>query len=325
MSFDNSLQLARQFIQTALSHLPEPAQHALQTPLAQKTITGLVALGLLRQINSSLSHWSLNNWQRALPWKGDKELVLITGGSSGIGKQIVEDLSKAGVRVVILDIQDPSFKLPSNVTFYKTDITNSAAIKTVADQIRANQGEPTVIVNNAGVGYDGTILDEPEAKIRLTFEVNTMAHFWTVREFLPNMIKNNHGHIITVASMASFVSLGEMADYSCSKASALAFHEVLNQELRHCIIHPLWVRTPMIQQLSDAGKDFKQPIMTPELVSNAVVKQILTQSSGQVILPAMNSSYSLVRAFPSWMQEGVRGIGSGILKHMRNAQPDAHL
>lgn len=124
-------------------------------------------------------------------------------------------------------------KTARNVHFFKADITKSESIKAVAEQIRARLGDPTVLVNNAGVGHDGTILEEPEAKIRQTFEVNTISHFLMVREFLPSMIRKNHGHVITIASMASFVALGEMVDYCCSKASALAFHEGLTQELRH--------------------------------------------------------------------------------------------
>jgi short-subunit dehydrogenase len=218
----------------------------------------------------------------------------------------------------------------------------------VAAQIRADHGDPTVLVNNAGVGHDGTILEEPEAKIRQTFEVNIMSHFWMVREFLPSMVKNNHGHVITVASMASFVALGEMADYCASKAGALAFHESLTQELRlwynapkvrtryvswrlayngrneanmsDSVIHPLWVRTPMIQQLTDAGKHFKQPVLTPQKVSAGVVKQILTQSSGQVILPEYYHAASLVRAFPTWIQEHVRKVASMDLRRLRECQ-----
>lgn len=220
-----------------------------------------------------------------------------------------------------------------------------------------------MLVNNAGVGYDGTILDEPEELIRRTFNVNVISHFLTVKEFLPDMIKNNHGHIITVASMASFVAVGEMADYSCSKAAALAFHESLTQELRYwykahkvrtrygclsvlllrleephfifsflrepeltaarcSIIHPLWVRTPMTQQLSEAGKKFKQPIMTPEVVSKAIVKQIVSQTGGQVIIPPKLSFYSIIRALPTWMQEAARGKGSRDLKEVRDWQTE---
>lgn len=110
----------------------------------------------------------------------------------------------------------------------------------MAETIRAKHGHPTVIINNAGVSYGGTILEESEVDIRQTFEVNVLSHFWMVREFLPNMMKENHGHIITMASMGSFISLGEMADYCASKAGVLAFHESLIQELR------LWYNAPKL-------------------------------------------------------------------------------
>lgn len=120
-----------------------------------------------------------------------------------------------------------------NVFFYKTDVTSRPAVKESASQIKRDHGIATILINNAGVANPGTVLDEPEEKIRLTMEVNTLAHFWTVKEFLPGMIQKDHGHIVTVASLASFVSFGEITDYSCSKASALAFHEGLSQEIRH--------------------------------------------------------------------------------------------
>jgi short-subunit dehydrogenase len=108
-------------------------------------------------------------------------------------------------------------------------------------RIRADHGDPTVLINNAGVGKEGSILDKPESVIRAVFEVNTISHYWTVREFLPAMLKRNHGHVITIASAGSFVGLGEMTDYSCSKASALAFHEGLTQEIR------LWYKAKKVR------------------------------------------------------------------------------
>lgn len=225
--------LVQQYSQTALAHLPAPAQQLVQNPIAQKAAGALLGLGVLRTINNTLTQWTLNNWTCNEPWSNARELVLLTGGCGGIGKQAMEDLARRGVRVVILDIVEPNFKLPANVSFYLADITNSKSIAEVAKKIRADHGDPTVLVNNAGVGNDGTILQESEAKIRQSFEVNTISHFLTVREFLPAMVRANHGHVITIASMASFVALAEMADYCCSKASALAFHETLRQELTY--------------------------------------------------------------------------------------------
>lgn len=76
----------------------------------------------------------------------------------------------------------------------------------------------------------------------------------------------------------------------------------------------------MIKQLTDAGKQFRQPVLTPEMVSTAVVKQILTQRSGQVILPSRLTFISLLRAFPSWLQDATRNAGSKNLKRLREWQ-----
>lgn len=228
----SSLHLIRQYAQSALARVPDPAQQILRNPLTQKALAVVLALSVLRAINKSLTQWSQNNWRRNERWNASRELVLLTGGCSGIGKQVMEDLARTGVRVIILDINVPDFALPANVSFYRADITSSAHVAEVAKTVRSDHGDPTVLINNAGVGHDGTILEEPEAKIRQTFEVNTLSHWWTVREFLPAMIRANHGHVVTIASMASFVALGEMADYCGSKASALAFHESLRQELK---------------------------------------------------------------------------------------------
>ena len=236
-----AVNIIQQYTQTALARLPGPALQLLQNPIAQKAGAAVLALGVLRSINNSLTQWTMNNWTSNERWQPSRELILLTGGSSGIGKQVMEDLARTGVRVIILDINEPDFKLPANVYFYRVDITSSANIAEVAKAIRSDHGDPTVLINNAGVGYDGTILDEPEAKIRQTFEVNTVSHFLMVREFLPAMVRANHGHVVTIASMASFVALGEMADYCCSKASALAFHESLRQELRY------WYNAPKVR------------------------------------------------------------------------------
>jgi all-trans-retinol dehydrogenase (NAD+) len=102
----------------------------------------------------------------------------------------------------------------------------------VAETIRKEHGEPTVLINNAGTGTNKTILDETEAELRRVFDVNTISHFLLAKEFVPAMAKRNHGHIVTVASMASFMVHAQNVDYTCTKASCLAFHEGLAQELK---------------------------------------------------------------------------------------------
>lgn len=168
----------------------------------------------------------------------NNELVLITGGCGGIGGQIVEDLARRKARVLVLDIQEPRTETAEGVHFYKVDVNSPQAISEIAKSIRETHGDPTVLINNAGVFCQSTIIEIPEERLRQTFDVNVLSQFFIVKEFLPAMIRRNEGHIITMASIASFVAVGEMVDYCCSKASALAFHEGLTQELKHFYAAP---------------------------------------------------------------------------------------
>ncbi|KAF7557593.1 hypothetical protein G7Z17_g518 [Cylindrodendrum hubeiense] len=257
-------------------------------------------------------------------WDWTKEIVLITGGSSGMGKAMVEVFAKKNIKVVIFDLSPPQNPLPPSVSFYQVDVTSPKAIHEASEKIRHQVGNPTVLINNAGVSSGISILDSSEVQIRRTFEVNNMAHFWMIQEFLPAMIKANHGHIVTMASIASFVVIAGNVDYSCSKAGALAFHEGLRQELKHrysarkirtSVVHPCWVRTPMNAHLVDSP-GFKEHVIEPDVVANVVVEQILQGRSGQIILPKWQSITSGIRMLPHWMQESIRDSQAGILANM---------
>jgi short-subunit dehydrogenase len=154
-----------------------------------------------------------------------------------------------------------------------------------------------------------------------------------VKEFVPSMIEKNHGHIITTASMASYVALGGMTDYACTKASALAFHEGLGQELKYyhkapkvrtTSVHPSWTRTPMVTPLLASktnGSKFAPALMEVETVTDAIVAQIISGKSGQLILPPTVTPHTLIRGSPSWMQETLRNLGSKLIK---SAAPEGY-
>ena len=76
------------------------------------------------------------------------------------------------------------------------------------------------------------ILNQTDDQLRRIFNVNTLAHFRIIKEFLPDIAKANHGHVVTVASMYSYLTGARNVDYACTKASALAFHQGLGQELK---------------------------------------------------------------------------------------------
>jgi hypothetical protein len=99
-----------QWLQPIVEQLPPSIQDVVLHPLAPKALLVLLAFAFLRQTNRILTNWSMNNGERDR-FDHERELVLLTGGCSGIGKQMVLDLAKANVRVVILDIQEPTFTL----------------------------------------------------------------------------------------------------------------------------------------------------------------------------------------------------------------------
>lgn len=192
----------------------------------------LCTAGVLYICGKTCSKAILNNCTSD-KWDWSREVVLITGGCSGIGEQIARKFAERGVKVVVLDLMPPKTVMPAYVHFYKCDITSTEAIHGTAQHIREDIGSPTILINNAGVGTAKDLLEESDEEIERTFHVNSLAHFWIVREFLPEIVQHNHGHIITVASMASFMSIASNVSYSCTKAAALSFHEGLAQELRH--------------------------------------------------------------------------------------------
>ena len=111
LSSNHLVQLCLEKAQSLFSLLPPNVQDYLSRPLVRKAVAIVVALQLLRGVNRYLSQQAQNNWVRARPWNSSRELVLLTGGSSGIGKQIMLDLSKLNVRTIIVDVKEPDFRL----------------------------------------------------------------------------------------------------------------------------------------------------------------------------------------------------------------------
>ncbi|KAK2682111.1 Short-chain dehydrogenase/reductase SDR [Fusarium oxysporum f. sp. vasinfectum] len=271
---------------------------------ARITLGTLGALGIILTLNQLLNRVALHNslWNSSWNWR--REIVLVTGGSSGLGDLVVSKLAKKSIKVVNMDVGSPE------------------EVQRVAKLIREDVGEPTVLVNNAGTGTMKTILQGTEEETRRTFGVNILALFSLARAFIPSMIERNHGHVITIASMTSFITIPSNVDYSCTKAAALAFHEGLAQELKHrysatnvktSIIHPTFVRTPLLEEHLQKGP-FKDQLLDPNMVTDAIVAQILRGKSGQVFLPSFHSFISGIRGFPIWLQELLRSSRADVLR-----------
>ncbi|KAI0148712.1 NAD(P)-binding protein [Xylariaceae sp. FL1272] len=326
------------------SYAPEHTRHALAKAISDwpllRTIQGAVNIkilrvlfvfSLLRQLNRVLNTMAANSWRVTATkdiWNWPDEIAVVTGGSSGIGKIIVERLAALGVRVAVLDVQEMPKEMRTNdrVRFFECDVTVSRSVTAAAEAVRREFGHPTILVNNAGVAKPLPILDMPYELLQKTFGVNTMAHWLTVQQFLPHMIQMNKGHVVTVASIASFVALPVAADYSASKAAALAFHEALTSEIKHfykapnvltTVVHPHFVRTPLIKDFGDFLESVGTPMLTSEQVADPIIAQLKSCRGGQVFTPNHTSVVSGIRGWPTWAQEMLRDAlaraGSGLV------------
>lgn len=287
----------------------------------------LFYLALIRYLSKKLSDRVTNGWtDDRYNWR--QEIAVVTGGAGGIGGHVVKLLAERDMHVVVLDIQPMTYDAGLKVHYFKCDITSAANLAEVAKEIRAKVGEPTILVNNAGVARGKTILETTEKDLRFTFDVNTFAHYNTVKEFLPSMINKNHGMIVTVASYAAWLAVPSMVDYAMSKAAANAFHEGLSAELktrydaprvRTIVVNQGYTKTPLFDGYTN-DSPFLVPTLEPESVADAICRQIFTGRSGQVIAPTFGKFLQLMQALPHWYSYGTRAKGQNIMSKWQGRQ-----
>ncbi|GFT12711.1 hypothetical protein NPIL_598441 [Nephila pilipes] len=221
--------------------------------------------------------------------------ILISGAGSGIGRQLAIELSKHAVCIVMLDLNKSSLieteKLldPSSTTFlYECDVSNRKRVYEVAKIIKEEVGKIDILVNNAGIVSGKGLLNIPDEKIVKTVEVNSLAHFWTCKAFLPGMIQSNKGHIVSIASLAGISGLPNLTDYCASKFAAVGFMESLKLELDAQKLDGIKLTTVCPSLISTGLFEGTKPpltvLMTPEYVAGEIMKAILEETNF-VMLP----------------------------------------
>jgi len=240
------------------------------------------------------------------------DVVLITGGGSGIGRLIAQKLARLGAVIVTVDVNTQGNNETVNSIVeagykahgYTCDLTKKTQIDDVSAKIKAEVGDVSILINNAGVVNGKSLLELTEAQIHRTFDVNVMAHFWTIRNFLPDMIARKKGHIVTVASLAGHGGTNKLVDYCASKFANVGFDESLRTELyvqglqdhiQTTCICPYYITTGMFQGVSSKII----PLLKPDFVAEEVVNAILINKQ-MVLLPWWSVLLALLKyTFPS--------------------------
>ena len=210
------------------------------------------------------------------------KVVLITGAAMGMGKLLTEKFCKDGARVIMVDMNKEELKASRDqfveqgfeVYEYVCDVSDPKQIAALATWAKKEVGPVQVLVNNAGVAFRGTLIDQDVEQISKIFDVNVKGVAWMMKAFLPDMIEANEGHILNLASASGFIGVPGAAAYASSKWAVIGLSESVRYEIRNMhknikftIVCPSYVSTGMFEGVRPPrGTGF----LSPKRIVNAM-------------------------------------------------------
>ena len=159
------------------------------------------------------------------------KVVLITGGSSGIGKSIGEYLQQKKYKVYGTS-RTPSNYPDSKIKLVALDVKSTSSIKAAIQEVINAEGVLDVLINNAGVGITGPLEELPEDEVFHNFDVNCFGPMRVINAVLPQMRDQKAGLIINITSIAGYMGLPYRGVYSASKGALELLTEAYRIELK---------------------------------------------------------------------------------------------
>jgi len=248
------------------------------------------------------------------------EVVVITGAGSGIGRLLALKLSmEHKCRIALWDVnQDLVEKTVEEIRTngglakaYVGDVSDNLKVYELANSTKKDFGRVDILINNAGIVSGKPLLQTPDEHIKKVMDINTTAHFWTVKAFLPDMIERNHGHIVTISSLAGTQGVPGLGDYCASKFGAFGFDECVRKELRSigrtgvkttCVC-PYYINTGMFEGITPLPFF---PILEPDYVVEKII-HAMKRDQAILMLPRLAYLTPIARGIlpTSWFD----GIG----------------
>lgn len=205
--------------------------------------------------------------------------AIITGVSKGIGKALTLALLDKGCNVAGLGQTQPDFTHP-NFIFIKTDVRNYEVFETSVAQVQQHFGtEIHVLVNNAGLGYFAYLEDTTLEQWKEMYDTNVNGTFYGCKLVLPQMKKQEYGHIINIASVAGLEGYPQVGGYCSTKFAVRGLSESLYKEVRDyrvkvTCIYPGSVKTDFFR--NSPGIQPHDYMLQPEDVAMAMVQILET-------------------------------------------------
>ena len=212
------------------------------------------------------------------------QVIVVTGGGSGIGRALCERFAAGGARAVIVaDLNEAHARevaaaIGAQAQARTLNVGVEAELQRLVIEVTAAHGRIDLFCSNAGV-IARADEDAPNLEWQRHWDVNVMAHVYAARALLPQMLARGQGYILSTASAAGLLSQVNAAPYSVTKHAAVAFAEWLSiaygdKGLRVSCLCPQGVDTPMLRGVGDSGRKsfLVEGSLTAERVAECVVE-----------------------------------------------------
>ena len=221
----------------------------------------------------------------------DNKVTLVTGAASGIGAAIAETFARAGAHVFVADRDEKAGQqivaairgIKGAADFLALDVTNESQCEQAREVVHTRFGKLDVLVNNAGIGHVGTMMQTTGADLDRIYAVNVRGMFNVTKAFLPAMIERKTGNFINMASIGGVVAVRDRLAYTTSKFAVVGFTKALALDhalegIRANCICPGRVETPFVKarlkEYPDPEKAYREMSATQALGRMAQPEEI---------------------------------------------------
>ena len=157
--------------------------------------------------------------------------IVVTGGTKGIGRAIVEKFAQEGFTVLTTArTADDSF--PTNVHFFQADLSRKEEVIAFSNFVKSTVNQVDILVNNAGFFLPGQINNEPDGTLEAMIETNLYSAYHLTRGLIAGMMARKEGHIFNICSTASITAYTNGGSYCISKFAMLGMSKVLREEMK---------------------------------------------------------------------------------------------
>lgn len=245
--------------------------------------------------------------------------IVITGASSGIGERIAWHVAQGGgIPILIARRKEKLEELVANLSvqgfWYTCDLADPEHIRTTFHSIFQDHGQIDVLVNNAGFGVFESVSDTDMNAFHSMFDVNVLGLIQCVKEVLPRMMEQNHGHIVNIASLAGKMSTPKSAGYASTKHAVIGFTNALRLEMSSYHIFVTGVNLGPVRtsffDTADPGGEYKASVerymLDPNHVASRIVSHLFT-SKREINMPSwMEAGAKLYQLMPGVMEKVFR-------------------